>query len=403
MIMAHDWLRILAVVRSPAMQRQLAEALGERQGGGLDLRLGELAGLAPGLLQAASADVLLLEIDAEDPANLDALNRLTVEAAAKGLPVLVTARDLGTAGMRRLLREGVTDFIPQPLAAQDVVDALTSAARKLVARQGEGARGRVLTFSRASGGTGATTLAVNAAWLLAQPQRGKQAKVCVIDLDLQFGATALHLDLKPQAGLLEMARAPERLDAALFQGSLVEHPSGLRALTAPPLPMPLDAMRTEVVSRLLELARAEFDFVVVDLPLALTAWTDAALSGSDLVFLVTRPDVPAVRQLRRMLEVFQDEGLYSLPLRLVLNRELVGFGWGGGTGVRRRQVESALGRTIDFALPDEPEVVSEALNRGRPIFEVKRRSRIGKRLRAMVERAVAELPARAAGVLPAAA
>jgi pilus assembly protein CpaE len=403
MIMAHDWLRILAVVRSPAMQRQLAELLGERRGGGLDLRLGELAGLAPGLLEGASADVLLLEIDAEDPADLDALNRLTLEAGAKGLPVLVTARDLGTAGMRRLLREGVTDFIPQPLVAQDVMDALAGAARRLVARHGESARGRVLTFSRASGGTGATTLAVNAAWLLAQPRRGGQAKVCVIDLDLQFGAAALHLDLKPQAGLLEMAKAPERLDAALFGGSLALHPSGLRVLTAPPLPMPLDALGAEVVGRLLELARAEFDHVVVDMPLALTAWTDAALTRSDLVFLVTRPDVPAVRQLRRMLEVLQDEGLYSLPLRLVLNRELGGFGWGGGAGVRRRQVETALGRAIDFGLPDEPEVVSEALNRGRPILEVRRRSRIGKKLRAMVERAVADLPARSAGVLPAAA
>jgi pilus assembly protein CpaE len=401
--MAHDWLRILALVKSPTMQRQLTEALGERAGGGLEVRLGELAELASGLLQSGATDLLLLEIDAESPADLDALNRLTVEAGAKGMPVLVTAPNLGTAAMRRLLRDGVTDFIPQPMAAQDVADALATAARRLSAREGSTARGRLLAFSRASGGTGATTLAVNAAWLLAQPQRKQpQAKVCLIDLDLQFGAAALHLDLKPQAGLLEMAKAPERLDAALFQGSLAAHPSGLRALTAPPLPMPLEAMGPAVVSRLLELARAEFDYVVVDLPLALTGWTDTVLSAADLVFLVTRPDVPAVRQLRRMLEVFQDEGLYSLPLRLVLNRELGGFGW-GGAGIRRRQVESALGKAIDFGLPDEPEVVSEALNRGRPIFEVKRRSGVGKRLRVMIERATAELAARPAGALPAAA
>ena len=46
-----------------------------------------------------------------------------------------------------------------------------------------------------SGGTGATTLAVNLAWELANVDKKKSPTVCLIDLDLQFGSTSTYLDL----------------------------------------------------------------------------------------------------------------------------------------------------------------------------------------------------------------
>ena len=210
---------------------------------------------------------------------------------------MATARDLCPATVRQLLREGVADFIPQPIDPAEVLDVLRSADHKARRRQQRSrAQGRVLTFSRATGGAGATTLAVNVAHALARSQR--QAKVCLIDLDLQFGAAALQLDLDPTTGLFDIAQARQSFDPALFLSSLVEHRSGLRVLPSPSAPISLEALKPAVVNALLELARVEFDYVIVDLPCALTNWTETVLSHSDLMYLVAQPTLPAVWQLR---------------------------------------------------------------------------------------------------------
>jgi pilus assembly protein CpaE len=394
MTMTNQAFHIAGVVRSPQLQHELAEAIAGSDGRMLDLRIGELKAVGPDLLRGeASPNILLLDVDVHNADDLAALGRMTVEAGRANIPVVATADDLGPAIMRRLLREGVADFIAQPIDRAEVLEVLRVVDRKRRQEQAaRPARGRVLTFSRASGGAGATTLAVNVAHALAQSQRRAQAKVCVIDLDLHFGAVALQLDLSPTAGLLDIARVPDRLDAALFASSLVEHHSGVRVLTAPSTAMPLDALKPDLVAALLELARAEFDYVIVDLPIALTNWTETVLSRSDLVYLVTQLNVPAVRLLRRLLDIIEEVGLYNLPVQLVLNRAQGSFRW--GAGVRRRQAEKALGRPFDYRISDQFHVLVDAANRGTPVLDVRRYSRFGRQLRSLVKHSIRGLAAR---------
>jgi pilus assembly protein CpaE len=393
--------QLLGVVRSRELQHELAETIGHQTGWVADLRQGDLKSLGADLLRTApTAGALLVEVDVNDDGEMEVLGRLTAEAAAAGVPVLATAGDLSGPCVRRLLRHGIADFIPQPLDRRDVLEALQNLGAPAHRHpKTEPPRGRVLTFSRASGGAGATTLAVNVAHALARPRRRRQADICLIDLDLHFGTAALQLDLPQTAGLVDIVRSPERLDAALFADSLLEHRSGLRVLPAPSTSMPLEALQPDLVQTLLELARAQFDYVVVDLPIALTQWTETVLHQSDLVYLVTQLNVPAVRQLRRLLDVIEEAGLYNLPVQLVLNRQQKGFGW--GTGVKRRQAEKALGRPFDYCIRDQFEILNEAANRGCPVLDVRRYSRFDRQLRGMLKRSLQELAARPG--LPAAA
>ena len=246
----------------------------------------------------------------------------------------------------------------------------------------------MLTFSRATGGAGATTLAVNVAHALACSQR--ETKVCLIDLDLQFGAVALQLDLEPTRGLFDIAQARQSFDPSLFLSSLVEHRSGLRVLPSPSAPLSLEALRPAVVNALLELARVEFDYVIVDLPCALTGWTETVLSHSDLVYLVTQPTLPAVWQLRRLLDAVEGFGLEGLNVQLALNRTAP-F-WSAGS--QRRHAEQALGRPFDYCIPDQSAVLIDAANRGTPVVDVPRYSRFGRELRGMLGRSLRELAAR---------
>jgi pilus assembly protein CpaE len=393
MMITKQTLQVAGVVRSPQLQYELAEAVAACDRTELDVRIGDLKTLAPDLLRGEpTPSVLLLDVDVDDVEDMDALERLSAEASRTHVPIVATAGDLSPATVRRLLRHGVADFIAQPIDRTDVPDVLRCADHKARRRQRHSpSQGRVLTFSRASGGAGATTLAVNVAHALARSHGPSGAKVCLIDLDLQFGTVALQLDLHPTSGLFDIAQARQCLDAELFSRSLVEHRSGLRVLAGPSAATSLEALRPAVVNALLQLARAEFDYVIVDLPSALTNWTETVLSHSDLVYLVTQLHVPAVWQLRRLLDVIEKLGLDDLPVQLVLNR-LQGAFW--GAGIRRRQAEKMLGRTFDYCIADQSDVLIDATDRGAPVLDVRRYSRFGRQLRGMLKHSLRELAAR---------
>jgi pilus assembly protein CpaE len=156
--------------------------------------------------------------------------------------------------------------------------------------------------------------------------------------------------------------------------------------------MSLEALKPDVIAALLELARTNFDYVIVDLPIALTSWSGTVLGQSDLVYLITQLNVPAVRQLRRLLDLTEEVGLYNLPVQLVLNRLHGSFGW--GTGVRKRQAETALGRPFDHCIADQFDLLINAANRGTPVLDARRYSRFGRQVRGLLKQALRQLAAR---------
>lgn len=376
-------LKVLAVVRSSEVRNALTGIFGDMHGSRLDLRVGQLAAVGPQGLGGDHADVLLFELDAEDPDDVVILQRIRHDKGSDKI-ILVTSPHLGTAGVRQLLRDGVDDFIPQPMERGDIIEALEMAARKLQQRRlAMPPRGKVFAFLKACGGVGTTTLAVQTALGLQQPRRrgGAKPETCLLDLDLQFGTAALYLDLESKSEIVDIIRSPERMDGELVRGAMSQHKSGLSVLTAPITPVPLEALTAETAARLVEVARSEFDYVILDLPALLTTWLEPVLSKTDCAVLVTQLTVPAIRQTRRLIEILEEEGFFNLPLILALNR----YRWQWGEGVRLKQAEQALKRPFDFYIPNDYRLVVDAINQGVPLHEVRRRNKVSKRVRQMAD------------------
>ncbi len=392
-------LKVLAIVRTPDLGQTLNAALGRAGGVRLDVRVGDVKRLGVALVLAERPDAVLLDIDPEDPDDWEVVSQIKNHQALAGVPVLATAERITSAGIRRLLRDGVDDFVPQPPTASDILEALDGAVRKIrgARRAGEG-QGRIVAFLRAGGGMGATTLAVHGALSLlgeddARGRAGKRS-VGLLDLDLQFGTTALALDIVPNDGIVEITRTPSRLDGALLRGAMVPHASGLHVLTAPRAPVPLDVLNPALCGRILDVARQEFAYVVVDTPPSLTAWTESVLALSDIVFLVTQLTVPALAQARRLLDALEDEGHYDDTVQVVLNRyRKQRFGQDLGVA----QAEKVLNRKVRHLVANDYGLVTRALNEGVSMYDVKRRSAIGEDIAAMVESVLRKpLPAAAA-------
>ncbi len=371
---------MLALARTNDIKNALSGLLMERSDIVLETEVGSLKRLDSTFMERLGrASMLLVDLDIEDPEELMPLRQIMADSQGR-LSVIATSREVTAQGVRELIRQGVDDFVPQPLDQHSLLDAIDVAKRKARQHRAGAGGGQVITVGRAKGGMGATTLAINLALSLIDPIGKEESKrVAFLDLDLQFGDASLYLDLDPRSDLLDIVQKPTRLDTALLLSAMTEHESGMEVLQAPIEPMPLDALRTETVGRLIDLAQQEFDYVVIDLPLALASWHEMVLDMTDKLYLVTQLNVPAIRQTKRLIDILKDEGLYSLPVSIVLNRYVKRF----NEQTRLRQCTKALDHTIDHYLPEDERVVLEAINRGVPLTEVRRRARICQIIRDM--------------------
>jgi pilus assembly protein CpaE len=222
---------------------------------------------------------------------------------------------------------------------------------------------RTIVFLHASGGAGATTLAVNAAVQLRQRLKPEDGQVCLIDLDLQFGDADLHLDLPVRSRVGEIINAPERLDPRMLEDLMIDGPLGIRVLTAPETPAPLDALRPQTVEAILALARRRYRYVVVDMPLALTHWTETVLRAADQIFLVTQINVTALRAARRLLDAVKGDNGNKIPVAVIANRY---GGKSSGPKIPLAQAAKALGAPIRVVAPSDYGLLVESLDQGVP-------------------------------------
>jgi pilus assembly protein CpaE len=177
--------------------------------------------------------------------------------------------------------------------------------------------------------------------------------------------------------MVEIIRDPKRLDGALLRASMTQHKSGLFVLPAPGEFVPLDSLPVAAVAKLIELAKEEFDVVVVDLPLAVPRWLEVVLQHSDQLLAVSELNVAAIRQTRRLIDFLREEGHYDLPVSVVLNRYVWRFSERG----RLKQAIRALGQPIDHYVPGDGALALEAINRGTPLFELRRGAKLCRSLR----------------------
>lgn len=364
-------LRFLAVMRSQEKANELKSAVSNFDGLDWEIKVSDFQNVAAELVNSHVPNVLLAEISFDRPGDLTELSRI-VRESCDDTAVLATAEQADFEGIRRLMRMGVADFIPQPISQLDVRNALNVAMSKL--SQPVTADGKAITFLRSCGGAGATTIALQTALSLAHMDRKDPKRVCLIDFDMQFGNVALALDLQENVGIQQILESPSRLDGDFFLGSILRHRSGIDVLAAPDRIIPLNAMTGDTAYEILEMAKSVYDYVVVDMPLAWAEWTSYVVGASHLVGLVTDINVTAVQRCRRLLNLMAEQELDDVPLTILANRFKGGF----SAKARKRQAEKALGAPIAHFIRQDVETASAARDRGVVLGDVKKKSVIEK-------------------------
>ncbi|GGD39848.1 AAA family ATPase [Sinisalibacter lacisalsi] len=330
--------------------------------------------------ESDTLEFIAVAMDDRDEADLARFAEVIRQAAKRKIKAIVIAEEVSPIALHQLLKMGAEEFVPYPLpegALHDAIERLRrpepepeappQPAQPALQKHGGGHSGAVFGVHGLAGGVGATTFAVNLAWELANIDKDKPPRVCLIDLDLQTGSVSTYLDLPRRDAVYELLSDTETADEESFQAALVSFNDKLHVLTAPGEMLPLDLVSSEDIQRIIDMARAYFDYVVIDMPTTLVMWTETVLNAADVYFTPIELDMRSAQNTLRMIRLLKSEDLPFNKMRFVLNRAPK-FTDLSGKGRVKRMAES-LDIEIGVQLSDGGKPVTQACDHGLPLAE----------------------------------
>jgi pilus assembly protein CpaE len=324
--------------------------------------------MSPAEAAAALRDAGYDLVVAEGLAVSGAIGRLRT-AAAVPTPVLVVAPAGDVEARIAFLEAGADDVITAGFARSELdarVDALLIRAGRIrpQAVRPEMPTGEITTFFSPKGGVGTTTLAVNTAVLLAGgvAQPGSGARVLLVDLDLQFGQVATHLNLTPRFDLAGLATDEQALnDAELAASYLTQHSSGLQVLAAPAHPDADFRVQVENLERAFNLLRPRFDYVVVDAGSRLDQRSLWMLEQASTHAFVIFPEIAALKAMSVLLGFLAETTTLQARTLFVVNhifpKELL----------KTRDLENLMRQKPAAEVPYTEVEMIRAVNEGVPV------------------------------------
>jgi pilus assembly protein CpaE len=355
---------ILLLENDPAPDTTIADILGSA-----GYTVTRTTAPAEALESAHEHQLLIIDLADSTRQAIDFCTQVRSTPSLGQVPVMCVSPSDEVEERIRFLEAGADDVMARPFDARELearVEALLlrfqrsrELAPVLTGDTRVGRARRAVAVYSPKGGVGTTTIATNVAVTMAtrRPDR-----VLLIDLALQFGGVATHLNLHPRQTIADLIRDESAMrEGELLRGYTARHSSGLHVLAAPTAPEASESVSDAHVGRILTTALDAYDLVVVDVGSALDERVLTVLEAADTVILPVYAEIAALKAMRALLDYLAETGSVGLKAMLVLNnpfaREIL----------KLRDVEGALGSKVAFELPYDPFVYLKAVNEGVPV------------------------------------
>ncbi len=304
-------------------------------------------------LQESRAEVVIIDIPTHDAQRAIRTIEL-IRATTQQIGIFANGELTKPANIVASMRAGAIEYVDDSAGSDALLEALTRFSSIRTRTPGTAGKARVFTFLSAKGGSGCTTAAVNTAVALQQAH----GDVVLVDF-APIGHAALHLNLRPQFGVLDALQNLHRMDTSLLDGLMSPTKEGMHLLAGPQQPYPSEPTPGEL-ARLFDLLVNHYRFVVVDVSSRLDPTTRLLSDLSNAVLMVAQTDVVSLWSAARI-HNFLEEGTGRDRLRLVLNRykKIPGF--------TDEDVEQVTNCKVLFKVPNAYQQVSPAIDHGTPI------------------------------------
>jgi pilus assembly protein CpaE len=295
-----------------------------------------------------------------------------------GTSFVYVADSLDAPTLQRAMRNGIRDVVAVSDAESDLPPALIRAhalAQSEVgaaSSKGSSERGKVVAVLGAKGGTGKTMLATNLAVLAAKAG----VSTVLVDSCIGFGDCSAVLRVRPTHSIAELVGAAA-VDEALVNDLLTQHESGLKLLASPNDPLEAERFDARIMTQAIDSLVRSHQLVIVDTAPGMDSFALAAFAESDLTYVVTSLDLPAVKNAKLMLKVLSEKARSASDnVQVVLNRA------NSKVAFPPDEVSRALGRGSVVELPSDV-AVPRSINNGVVVAVESPKSRIGKSLSRM--------------------
>jgi pilus assembly protein CpaE len=303
--------------------------------------------------------------------------------AMAAVPILCVAETDDVEERIGFLEAGADDVIARPFDAREVEarvealllrfqrskhkEAVVSADGLTIAQ----AR-RVIAVFSPKGGVGTTTIATNIA--VAAAQR-RPDRVVLVDLDLQFGGVATHLNLHASQTVADIVRDEGVLrEPELLRTYAMRHDSGLHVIAAPLTPDTTELITPDHIEQLIAALLEGYESVVIDAGSLLDERTMTVFEAAENIVLGVYPEIAALKAMHGLLDYLNEAGSMGGKATFVLNNMFA------RDILKPRDIEAALGTKIELDLPYDSFLYLKAVNEGVPIVLGAPRSPAAERL-----------------------
>jgi pilus assembly protein CpaE len=344
----------------------------------------EIAGIASNgreAIQAAKTlqpNIVLMDINMPDMDGISASEEIS--RVAPMTQVIMMSVQSEADYLRRSMLAGAMDFLTKPFTSEELVSsirrvyAMGASRRAAMPMQpvsggdrpggpaGPSRRpppgGKVFLIYSPKGGTGCSTVATNLAIALHQLT---SKKVALIDASLQFGDTAVLLNLQGNRTLADATAKIESLDADILSAIMAPHASGIHVLAAPNAPEVAESIGADDIKSLLNIVRKSFDYVLMDTWSYLDDIVLTSMDMADRVLLVMTPEIPSIKSTKQFLEVAEALKFPAERIDLILNKTIP------RDGIRADQLENSMKHKILAQLEFDARACRQAINQGLPL------------------------------------
>ena len=299
---------------SEQLQQVMDRCVNDRRMSKVNLRItsGGTAAAANMFASTPTPNLIVLETRANSRNLLAELAPLAA-VCDPSTKVIIVGYHNDIALYRELIRNGISEYIVQPV---DMNDIMTAMAGIFIDPDAE-PLGRSIAFVGAKGGVGASTIAHNCAFEISTLF---STETILADLDLPYGTANIDFDQDPAQGIAEAVYAPERLDEVFLDRLLTKCSQHLSLLAAPSMLDRAYDFDGQAFLPVLDVLQRSAPVAVLDVPHQWTEWTRSVLAAVDEVVICAAPDLANLRNTKNLIDALRKLRPNDKAPHLILNQ-----------------------------------------------------------------------------------
>lgn len=296
----------------------------------------------------------------------------TVTAELKDTIVIMYSEKDDVELVKKAMFHGAREFLITPLSQKLLNDTIKTIYNKEACKrppapiQEGNLNARMISVFSTKGGVGKTTIATNIAVGL---YKKTNAKIIIIDLDLQFGDVLLMMNKEPSSTIIDFIENCDEYNYENLKEYLHDF-EGVDILSSPSSPEFAEFISPEHINQIIEIVKNEYQYIIFDHPNSFTDTSLVALDASDTILLVSTMDVVSIKNVKVGLEVMKSLNYPSDKVKLVINKGNDSF------GVKYKDLKVAFGKKITQIIVEDTKTVVTSINRGIPFILEKKLNKI---------------------------